>query len=82
MIWEYLILAALLAWAIFYLWRTFFRKGGCACGSCPSAKSQGCPTQGTSAMCTLADAAEDDAIDGTPCAGGSQPPGSNGKNTQ
>jgi hypothetical protein len=45
MIWEYLILAALLAWALFYLWRTFFAKRGCGCGQCPSAPEGGCPAQ-------------------------------------
>lgn len=79
MVWEYLILGAIVGLSVFYLWRTFFRKGGCACGSCPSANSRGCPTQGTSALCTLADAAEGDTIDETPGAGGSQPPGSDRK---
>lgn len=37
MFWEYLILVILLAWAVFYIWKTFFRKKGCSCESCPSA---------------------------------------------
>ncbi|MFO8083570.1 MAG: FeoB-associated Cys-rich membrane protein [Desulfobacterales bacterium] len=42
MIWEYLILAAALAWAVFYLWRSLFRKKGCSCESCPSANNDAC----------------------------------------
>lgn len=42
MFWEYLILFLLIAWACFYLWRTFFRKKGCACDSCPSAGNGSC----------------------------------------
>jgi len=45
MIWEYLILAAVLAWAVYYLWRTFLKKKGCSCGTCPSAKQEGCASQ-------------------------------------
>ncbi|GAB6057524.1 hypothetical protein JCM31598_06410 [Desulfonatronum parangueonense] len=37
MIWEYLILGLLLAWAVFYIWKSFFKKKGCSCDSCPSA---------------------------------------------
>jgi hypothetical protein len=37
MFWEYLILGVLLAWAVFYIWKSFFRKKGCSCDSCPSA---------------------------------------------
>ncbi|HDQ40385.1 MAG TPA: FeoB-associated Cys-rich membrane protein [Desulfonatronum sp.] len=46
MIWEYLILAAVLAWAVYYLWRTFFKKKGCSCDTCPAATRQGCVSQG------------------------------------
>jgi len=45
MSWEGLILAAVLAWAVYYLWRTFFRQKGCSCGTCPSAKQEGCAAQ-------------------------------------
>ncbi len=45
MIWEYLILAVIVAWAVFYLWRMFFQKKGCVCESCPSAKKDGCVAQ-------------------------------------
>jgi hypothetical protein len=51
MIWEYLILIAVLAWAVFYLWRTFFRKKGCSCGSCPSAKNTTCQSYGPGDEC-------------------------------
>ena len=37
MFWEYLILGVLLAWAVFYIWKSFFKKKGCSCDSCPSA---------------------------------------------
>ncbi len=46
MMWEYLVLAAILAWALFYLWRTLFRKKGCSCGTCPASKKEGCAPQG------------------------------------
>ncbi|MDY0163460.1 hypothetical protein [Desulfobotulus sp.] len=42
MLWEYLILFLLIGWACFYLWRTFFRKKGCSCDSCPSAGNGPC----------------------------------------
>lgn len=42
--WEYLLLILLLAWAVFYLWRIFFRKKGCTCDSCPSAENNCCQT--------------------------------------
>lgn len=46
MFWEYLVLGVVMAWAVFYLWRTFFRKKGCSCGDCPSATKEGCAPQG------------------------------------
>lgn len=42
MFWEYIVLAAVLGWAVFFLWRTFVRKRGCACGDCPAAKKASC----------------------------------------
>ncbi|MCW7754855.1 FeoB-associated Cys-rich membrane protein [Desulfobotulus sp. H1] len=45
MFWEYLILIAIVAWAIFYLWHIFFRKKGCSCDSCPSACDTSCTAQ-------------------------------------
>ena len=45
MVWEYLVLAVILVWAVFYLWRTFFQKKGCVCDSCPSAKKDSCMGQ-------------------------------------
>ncbi len=42
MVWEYLILAVILACAVFFLWRTFFRNRACACGNCPSATKESC----------------------------------------
>lgn len=51
MIWEYLILAAVLAWAVFYLWRTFFRKKGCSCGSCSTPKNENCQLYGLGDEC-------------------------------
>ncbi len=52
MIWEYLILGLVVAWAVYYLWRTLFQKKGCACGSCPSAKNMNCESQSLSQMCS------------------------------
>lgn len=46
MIWEYLILLAVLAWAVHYLWRTFYKKKGCSCAGCPAAKKSACSIQG------------------------------------
>ncbi len=46
MIWEYLILALIVILALLYLWRTFFRKGGCSCSSCPSAMKEDCASGG------------------------------------
>ncbi|HET97185.1 MAG TPA: hypothetical protein ENN98_00485 [Desulfurivibrio alkaliphilus] len=52
MIWEYLIIAVVLGWAGYYLWRVLLgRKGGCSCGaacgaegkcSCGDSQGQGC----------------------------------------
>lgn len=46
MIWEYLLLAVILAWAVYFLWRTFFKKKGCSCTSCPLSKEDGCASPG------------------------------------
>lgn len=46
MIWEYLILFAVLAWAVYYLWLTFYKNKGCSCADCPAAKKSGCSVQG------------------------------------
>lgn len=51
MIWEYLILVAVLAWAVFYLWRTLFRKKGCSCGSCSTGKNNNCQMYGPGDAC-------------------------------
>ena len=51
MIWEYFILFAVLGWAVFYLWRTLFRKKGCSCASCPSAQNNGCQSYGPDHPC-------------------------------
>ena len=37
MFWEYLILGVLVGWAVYYIWKSFFKKKGCSCDSCPSA---------------------------------------------
>ena len=43
MTYEHVILGLVVAWAVYFLWRTLFRNRGCACGSCPSAvKGNGC----------------------------------------
>ncbi len=42
MIWEYLLLAAALVWAVLYLRRVLFQKKGCSCESCPSAQKDAC----------------------------------------
>jgi hypothetical protein len=42
MIWEYLVLAAVLAWAVFFLWRTFAKKKCCTCETCPSSTKESC----------------------------------------
>ncbi len=46
MLWEYLILGVVLVWALFYLWRTFFKKKGCSCDSCPAAPKDDGSVQG------------------------------------
>ena len=46
MIWEYVILFAVLAWALFYLWRVMFKKKGCSCGDCPASRKSACSSQG------------------------------------
>ena len=51
MIWDYLILGAILAWALYYLWRTFFRKRGCSCGGCPSGSKVRCPVSAAAESC-------------------------------
>ncbi len=40
--WEYLVLAVILGWAVYRLWRTFVQKKGCSCSSCPSAGKSCC----------------------------------------
>lgn len=52
MIWEYLILALVVAWAVYYLWRTMFQKKGCSCGTCPSKKNMDCQSQSLIQMCS------------------------------
>lgn len=54
MFWEYLILAAILGWAFYYLWRSFFGKKSCVCGACPSMESHGCPARDAPPHCTEA----------------------------
>ncbi len=44
MTYEHVILAVVVAWAVYYLWRTLFRNRGCACGSCPSGVKENCCT--------------------------------------
>lgn len=53
MIWEYLLLAVIVIWAIFYLWRTFVQKGGCSCSSCPSARKEECTSEEKLPSCSL-----------------------------
>ncbi len=55
--WEYLILGAIVGWAIYYLGRTLLvrgGRGGCSCGSscelegrCPSAAGEGTTGEGS-----------------------------------
>jgi hypothetical protein len=45
MLWEYLVLGVILVWAVYYVWKTLFRKKGCSCESCPASTRQGCAQQ-------------------------------------
>ncbi|QJT10975.1 hypothetical protein [Oceanidesulfovibrio marinus] len=50
--WEYLIVALIVGWAVYFVWKTFFRKRGCSCGSgtCDSgSKGKDAPCCGGSA---------------------------------
>eukprot|EP01022_Parablepharisma_sp_SALTPOND_P012959 TRINITY_DN1687_c2_g1_i1.p1 TRINITY_DN1687_c2_g1~~TRINITY_DN1687_c2_g1_i1.p1 ORF type:complete len:978 (+),score=228.69 TRINITY_DN1687_c2_g1_i1:6273-9206(+) len=31
--WQYLIVAVIIGWAVYYIWKTYARKKGCSCGS-------------------------------------------------
>lgn len=31
--WQYIIVAAIIGWAVYYLWKTYARRKGCGCGS-------------------------------------------------
>ncbi len=43
--WEYVIVAVIVGWAGYYLWKTLFRKKGCSCSSKGCLQSNGTETK-------------------------------------